>query len=292
MTAGTVVSVNVGTPRSVEWFGREVTTSIWKLPVDGPVAMAGVNLDGDDQADRRVHGGPDKAVYAYAIEDYRWWSELLGESLAPGTFGENLTLEGVDLDRAMVGEKWQVGSARLRVTQPRFPCFKLGIRMGNPAFVDGFALARRFGAYFAIESAGTVAAGDGFERIARPDDAALSIREFITAHEENDIELLGRLTSLHIPVSGFLLHPIVAAADARPRFVAAPGEVARLLEVPLPLLQDEATIRSERRAFERQGRIVEAEVPFFDVHGEKVWGATAMILAEFVALIAREHSLP
>jgi len=108
----------------------------------------------------------------------------------------------------------------------------------------------------------------------------------------SDIQVLGRLTSLHIPVSGFLLHPIVAAADVRPRFMAAPEEVARLLEVPLALLEDEDTIRYERRTFERQNRLVDVEVPFFDVHGEKVWGATAMVLAEFLALIAREHSLP
>jgi 8-oxo-dGTP pyrophosphatase MutT (NUDIX family) len=107
----------------------------------------------------------------------------------------------------------------------------------------------------------------------------------------SDIQVLGRLTSLHIPVSGFLLHPIVAAADVRPRFMAAPGEVARLLEVPLALLEDEETVRFERRTFERQNRLVDVEVPFFDVHGEKVWGATAMVLAEFLALIAREHSL-
>ena len=108
----------------------------------------------------------------------------------------------------------------------------------------------------------------------------------------SDIQVLGRLTSLHIPVSGFLLHPVVAAADLRPRFIAAPGEVARLLEVPLALLEDEETVRYERRTFERQNRLVDVEVPFFDVHGEKVWGATAMVLAEFLALIAREHSLP
>jgi len=107
----------------------------------------------------------------------------------------------------------------------------------------------------------------------------------------SDIQVLGRLTSLHIPVSGFLLHPIVAAADVRPRFMAAPGEVARLLEVPLALLEDEDTVRYERRTFERQNRLVDVEVPFFDVHGEKVWGATAMVIAEFLALIAREHSL-
>jgi 8-oxo-dGTP pyrophosphatase MutT (NUDIX family) len=108
----------------------------------------------------------------------------------------------------------------------------------------------------------------------------------------SDIQVLGRLTALHIPVSGFLLHPVVAAADVRPRFMAAPGEVARLLEVPLALLEDEETVRYEQRTFERQNRLVDVEIPFFDVHGEKVWGATAMVLAEFLALIAREHSLP
>jgi 8-oxo-dGTP pyrophosphatase MutT (NUDIX family) len=107
----------------------------------------------------------------------------------------------------------------------------------------------------------------------------------------SDIEVLGRLTSLHIPVSGFLLHPVVAAADVRPRFMAAPGEVARLLEVPVALLEDDETVRYDSRTFERQNRLVDVEVPFFDVHGEKVWGATAMVLAEFLALIAREHAL-
>ena len=103
-----------------------------------------------------------------------------------------------------------------------------------------------------------------------------------------DVQVLGRLTSLHIPVSGFLLHPVVAAADVRPRFTAAPGEVARLLEVPLSLLEDEATLRVERRHREREGETIDVEVPFFDVRGEKVWGATAMVLAEFLALQLRE----
>src|SRR5262245_50015350 len=108
-TVGTVVSVNVGAPAVVEWFGRQVSTAIWKHPVDGRVRVDGVNLHGDDQADRRVHGGVAKAVYAYSLEDYRWWSEQLGEPLEPATFGENLTLESVSLDAAVVGETWQVG---------------------------------------------------------------------------------------------------------------------------------------------------------------------------------------
>ena len=189
---GRVVSVNVGTPRVVDWFGRRVTTAIWKEPVAGRVPIAGVNVEGDDQADRRVHGGPAMAVYAYAVEDYKWWSRQLGMPLTPGTFGENLTLEGVDLHACAVGETWAVGTARLRVTQPRFPCFKLGIRMADAGFVQRFAAGRRFGAYFAIEDAGSIAAGDGARRLARPDQA-LTIAEFITANEEADTSLLRRL---------------------------------------------------------------------------------------------------
>jgi MOSC domain-containing protein YiiM len=189
---GRVVSVNVGTPRVVEWFGREVTTSIWKEPVDGRVPLAGVNLRGDDQADRRVHGGPDMAVYAYAVEDYEWWSEELGVPLRPGTFGENLTLEGIDLQACAVGETWAVGTAQLRVTQPRMPCFKLGIRMGDAAFVDRFAAARRFGSYFAIEAAGAIGAGDRARRLVRPQQV-LTIAEVGSAYEDADVDLLHRL---------------------------------------------------------------------------------------------------
>ncbi len=197
---GNVISVNVGQPRAVEWFGRQVMTAIWKSPVTGPVALEGVNFDGDDQADRRVHGGVAKSVYAYAIEDYRWWSDLLGEPLAPGTFGENLTLESVDLDNLLVGDVWAIGSARLRVTQPRFPCFKLGIRMGDAGFVDAFAAARRFGAYFAIEAPGAVAAGDRAVLDSHPDDASLRIGAFVAAHEDSDADLLSRIAGdTHVP---------------------------------------------------------------------------------------------
>jgi len=162
---GNVTSVNVGAPRIVEWFGREVETSIWKQPVVGRVAVAGVNLTGDRQSDLRVHGGPDKAVYSYAAEDYEWWAGELGGELAPGTFGENLTVRGVDLAAAVVGERWQVGSAVLEVRQPRQPCFKLGIRMGNADFVQRFAAAGRLGRYFAIVEPGDVGAGDGIVRL-------------------------------------------------------------------------------------------------------------------------------
>ena len=165
---GHVRSVNVGQPREVSWHDRNVTTSIWKEPVEGRTAAVGVNLEGDDQADRRVHGGPTKAIYAYAIEDYNWWAGQLGSPLTPGTFGENLTVAGIDLRAAVVGEHWQVGTITVRVTEPRIPCFKLGIRMGDAAFVGRFADAARPGTYLAIEGAGDVAAGDPIHLLDRP----------------------------------------------------------------------------------------------------------------------------
>lgn len=166
---GHVGSVNVGAPRRVRWHGRTVTTAIWKQPVSGRVAARDVNLVGDDQADRRVHGGPTKAIYAYAEVDYRWWSEQLGSPLGPGTFGDNLTVAGIDLATAVVGERWRVGSATLRVTEPRIPCFKLGIRMGDAAFVDRFADAARPGTYLAIDQPGDIGSGDAIHLLHRPD---------------------------------------------------------------------------------------------------------------------------
>lgn len=158
--AAKVVSVNVGTPRVVDWFGRPVSTAIFKEPVAGAVLAAGVNLAGDDQADRRVHGGADKAVYAYAMEDYEWWSAQLGVELGPGTFGDNLTTAGLDVTGSEIGDRWAVGDARFEVSQPREPCFKLGIRMGDAGFVDRFAEGRRPGAYLRIVEPGPVTAGD------------------------------------------------------------------------------------------------------------------------------------
>jgi MOSC domain-containing protein YiiM len=164
-----IVSVNAGLPRTVEHAGRLVTTAIWKRPVTGRVAVRGVNLDGDGQADRSVHGGVDKAVYAYAREDYEWWSaELDTGALEPGTFGENLTVSGIALNAAEVGERWRVGSALLEVSEPRFPCFKLGIRMGDPKFLKRFAAARRPGTYLRNIEEGKLGTADPIEVVDRP----------------------------------------------------------------------------------------------------------------------------
>jgi len=166
---GTLLSVNVGLPREVEWAGRLETTSIWKSSVEGRVAVRGVNVDGDDQANREVHGGPDKAVYAYALEDTQWWERELGRELEHGNFGENLTVSGVDVTGAVIGERWGVGSVVLEVAQPRIPCWKLGARMNDPSFPVHFAAAGRPGAYLRIVEEGEIGAGDKVRVGERPE---------------------------------------------------------------------------------------------------------------------------
>ena len=166
---GALLSVHVGRPRVVEGVRASVTTAIWKHPVEGRVAVRGVNIDGDEQADLSVHGGPDKAIYAYAVEDVRLWEHELGRDLGEAAFGQNLTTEGVDVSGAVIGERWRVGSTVLEVAQPRQPCFKLGLRIGEPGFVKRFAHASRPGAYLRIVEEGELGAGDPVDVLSRPD---------------------------------------------------------------------------------------------------------------------------
>jgi MOSC domain-containing protein YiiM len=165
---GHVVTVNVGIPREIEWLGKREMTAIWKHPVEGRVQVRGVNVAGDDQADRRVHGGTDKAIYAYASEDTEWWSGELGRALEPGQFGENLTLAGVDVTGAVIGERWEIGTALLEVCQPRIPCWKLGARMNDKRFPPRFGTAGRPGAYLRILREGEIGAGDEVRVVHRP----------------------------------------------------------------------------------------------------------------------------
>jgi MOSC domain-containing protein YiiM len=161
-----ILSVNVGRPREVEWRGERVRTSIWKSPVAGRIPLRGVNLDGDEQSDLRVHGGPEKAVYVYPSEHYGFWrGELPGVELGFGHFGENLTSEGLLESEVSIGDRLRIGSAELRVTQPRVPCFKLGIRFGRPEIVKRFLRAGRSGFYLAVVREGDVGAGDEVVRI-------------------------------------------------------------------------------------------------------------------------------
>ena len=187
-----VEAVNVGTPRPIErGKGRVGTSAIWKEPVSGRVAVRGVNIEGDDQADRSVHGGPDRAIYVYAAEDTDWWEAELGRELGPGIFGENLTLRGVDVTGARVGERWKIGTVVLQVTCPRVPCWKLAKKMGDPFFIKRFAQARRPGAYLRIVEEGELGAGDEVEIVHRPDHD-VTIGLFVEAYE-HDRTLLPRL---------------------------------------------------------------------------------------------------
>jgi MOSC domain-containing protein YiiM len=190
-TVGKVLSVNVGTARSFEYNGRPAKSAIWKSPVAGRVAARGVNLVGDDQADRQAHGGPDKAIYAYAIEDARWWQHQLGRPLIYGELGENLTTEAVEINDALVGERWEVGTLLLEVSEPRIPCWRLGVRMNDKMFPRRFTEAMRPGTYLRIVAEGDVGAGDEIRVVARPDHD-LTVRDVfrIYSRDRDEIERL------------------------------------------------------------------------------------------------------
>jgi MOSC domain-containing protein YiiM len=163
-----LVSVNIGLPRQVMWHGQSVTTGIFKEPVDGRVALRTLNLDGDRQADLSVHGGTYKAVYCYPLTHYDYWKkELPGKELPIGIFGENFTLDSFVEDSIYLGDRYSVGSAEVVVTQPRLPCYKLGIRFDADYMVKRFFASRRTGFYLAVTREGEVGAGDEMTIISR-----------------------------------------------------------------------------------------------------------------------------
>ena len=174
-----VLSVNVGLPREVQSGRARVLTSIFKSPVDGRVAVVGNNLAGDRQSDLSVHGGPNKAIYAYPSEHYGFWRDQLPDSeLSWGVFGENLTTEGLSEKTVHVGDHLRIGSVEVIVTQPRLPCFKLGIRFDRADMVKRFLASRRSGFYFAVVNEGDLGAGDAIA-ILSSDPEAVTIRELV-----------------------------------------------------------------------------------------------------------------
>src|ERR1051325_1165190 len=189
--AARVVSVNVGRTRHFEYEERAVQSAIWKNPVTGRIAARGVNLDGDEQADRRAHGGPDKALYAYAIEDTRWWEQQIGQPLSHGNFGENLTTEGIDVNNALIGERWEIGTTVLEVSEPRVPCWRLGARMTDQLFPRRFTEALRPGPYLRIVVEGDVGSGDAIRVVERPDHD-LTVRDVfrIYTRDRNEVDRL------------------------------------------------------------------------------------------------------
>ena len=167
-----LISLSVGLPRDVLWHGRTIMTGIFKQPVEGRVALRKLNLDGDRQADLTVHGGEHKAVYCYPFEHYAWWKkELPDRDLPPSSFGENFTTEGLLEDSLHIGDRFSVGSAEVVVTQPRLPCYKLGIRFQSDDMPKRFLASARTGFYLAVAREGEVGAGDLTTLIVRDPNA-------------------------------------------------------------------------------------------------------------------------
>jgi MOSC domain-containing protein YiiM len=189
-----ILSVNVGLPREVSWHGKPVATGIFKEPVKGSVMLRTLNLDGDQQADLTVHGGISKAVYAYPAEHYAYWrTQLPGVDLPWGMFGENFTIEGLLEEAVYIGDRFGVGAAEVMVTEPRMPCFKLGIKFGRTDIIKRFLASRRTGFYFAVVREGLVGAGDSVKLISR-EQADISVTDItrLYSFERDDVKALRR----------------------------------------------------------------------------------------------------
>jgi MOSC domain-containing protein YiiM len=199
-----IISLNVGQPRTVLDRGREVGTGIFKSSVPGPLMLRRTNLDGDRQADLQVHGGRNKAVYAYPSEHYEFWhAELPGAELSWGNFGENLTTEGLSENDACIGDQFRIGGAVVKVTQPRIPCFKLGIRFGRDDMPKRFLASGRSGIYFSVIEEGLVNVGDAIELVRR-DESGVTIADVNRAyvHSRENTDLLRRIVRSEILPAG------------------------------------------------------------------------------------------
>lgn len=162
-----ILAMSVGLPKEIEWQNKTILTSIYKSPVSGPVEVRKENIQGDRQADLNVHGGLDKAVYAFSHDTYPWWQQTLGVSSLPfGSFGENLTIDRLDETQIFVGDVFEIGTCQLEAVQPRLPCFKLGIKFGDQKIIQTFNDYNRCGVYFRVKKEGMIQAGDALRLIA------------------------------------------------------------------------------------------------------------------------------
>ncbi len=208
-----VLSVNVGLPREVTWQGKRVTTGIFKEPIQERVMMRTLNLDGDQQADLTVHGGVSKAVYAYPSEHYNYWrTELPGTDLSWGMFGENFTTEGLLENAVYIGDSFRIGETEIMVTEPRMPCYKLGIKFGRADIIKRFLASRRTGFYFAVIREGTVGAGDDVKLIGR-EQQEISVADItrLYAFDKGDVKSLRRAIQVEaLPESwkGYFQHQL------------------------------------------------------------------------------------
>jgi len=199
-----IISLNVGLPRTLHFGNMDVTTSIFKSTVSGPRLLRRMNLDGDLQSDLTVHGGKNKAVYAYPSEHYDYWRQQLPDfEFTWGNFGENFTTEGLLEENAFIGDHFRIGGAAVKVTQPRMPCYKLGIRFARADMVKRFLASRRSGIYFSVVEEGMVDVGDTFERI-HQDERRVSIADINRAYSEpeENLELLQRIVKQEVLPSG------------------------------------------------------------------------------------------
>lgn len=179
-----LISLNVGMPREVMWHGRRVTTGIFKEPVPGRIALRKLNLDGDGQADLNVHGGEYKAVYCYQVGHYDYWkAQLPGRELPWGAFGENFTVDGPPEDEIFLGDRYAVGSAEVVVTQPRLPCYKLGLKFQSDDMLKRFFDARRHGFYLAVTREGEVGGGDEMKLVS-PDPNQVAVSEIMRLYAQ------------------------------------------------------------------------------------------------------------
>ena len=193
-----LISVNVGLPREITIGGKIVRTSIWKAPVQGRVHVSTLNLNGDQQSDLSVHGGVDKAVYVYPSEHYSYWSTQLSDVELPwGAFGENFSSEGILEDQTRIGDRIRIGSAEFLVTQPRMPCFKLGIRFNRRDMVKRFLQSKRIGFYLAVIREGEVENGDAIE-FTEKQETGVTITDIVNLYsiDSRNQELLRRATQV------------------------------------------------------------------------------------------------
>ena len=197
-----VLSLNVGRPRQVETTHGNVLTAIWKTPIEGRVPVKRFNIAGDQQADLRVHGGENKAVYLYPSEHYDFWrGELPHMQLDPGMFGENLTTEGVDEREVHIGDRFRIGTVVLQVSQPRMPCFKLGLKFGRTDMVKRFWLSGRSGIYFSIVEEGELAAGDEIVPVTRMANG-ITVAELVRLYRDPHPDAARIQVALDAPLAG------------------------------------------------------------------------------------------
>src|SRR3954454_4173950 len=223
---GRLLSVNVGLPRDIAWQGKTVHTGIWKAPVEGPRMVRRLNVDGDGQGDLNGHGGERRAVFVYQMDSYRYWQSHLGRNdFTHGQFGENLTVDGLSDAEVCIGDRYRIGGALFEVTQPRVTCYRVGIRMDDPAMPSRLVAHHRPGFYFRVLEEGPVQAGDAIVKVADgPERLSVADADALLYLPNKSRELLERALRVPALSEGWkgsfreLLAKPVAAAPAWPGF--------------------------------------------------------------------------